>query len=94
MRRLLAILSASIVIGVGLITLFGLLPGSPIAQVTALFIQLVVIVGAVAYGGQDALDIAHVVFGRAVFFVLAIGIYWFAITRPTLRVVYARLREG
>lgn len=48
MRRLLAILSASLVIGVGLITLLGLLPGSPIAQVAALFIQLVVIVGAVA----------------------------------------------
>ncbi len=31
---------------------------------------------------QASLDIAHVVFGRAVFFVLAIGIYWFAITRP------------
>ena len=57
-------------------------------------VRMLVIVGAVAYGGQDALDIAHVVFGRAVFFFLAIGIYWFAITRPTLRVVYARLREG
>ncbi len=47
---------------------------------------------AVAYGGQSTLDIAHVVFGRAVFFVLAIGIYWFAITRPTLDTVGARLR--
>lgn len=56
-------------------------------------VRMLVIVGAVAYAGQDALDVAHVVFGRAVFFVLAIGIYWFAITRPTLRVVYARLRE-
>lgn len=57
-------------------------------------VRMLVIVGAVAYGGQDWLDIAHVVFGRAVFFLLAIGIYWFAITRPTLRVVYAQLREG
>ncbi|MCC6961279.1 MAG: archaeosortase/exosortase family protein [Dehalococcoidia bacterium] len=55
-------------------------------------VRMLVIVLAVAYWGQASLDIAHVVFGRAVFFVLAIGIYWFAITRPTLNTVAARLR--
>ncbi len=56
--------------------------------------RMLVIVLAVAYGGQATLEIAHVVFGRLVFFVLAIGIYWFAITRPTLNAVGARLREA
>lgn len=57
-------------------------------------VRMLVIVMAVAYGGQSTLEIAHVVLGRAVFFVLAIGIYWFAITRPTLNAVGARLREA
>ncbi len=57
-------------------------------------IRMLVIVGAVAYGGQAALEIAHVVFGRLVFFLLTIGIYWFAITRPTLATVGARLKAS
>lgn len=57
-------------------------------------VRMLVIVMAVAYGGQSSLEIAHVVLGRAVFFVLAVGIYWFAITRPTLNAVGARLREA
>jgi hypothetical protein len=53
---------------------------------------MLVIVMAVGWGGQGTLEIAHVVLGRLVFFVLAIGIYWFAITRPTLRAVSTRLQ--
>ncbi len=48
MRRLLAVLASSLVIGLGLITLWGLFPGSPVAPVAAGMIQLAVIVGAVA----------------------------------------------
>jgi exosortase family protein XrtG len=57
-------------------------------------IRVLVIVAAVSYGGQGFLEVAHVVLGRVVFFLLAMGIYWFAITRPTLRAVAARLDEG
>lgn len=57
-------------------------------------VRMLVIVLAVAYAGQSTLEIAHVVLGRAVFFALAIGIYWFAITKPTLRTVAARLKEA
>jgi len=57
-------------------------------------VRMLVIVAAVAYGGQDMLDVAHVVLGRLVFFVLAIGIYWFAITKPTLTAVSARLKAA
>lgn len=57
-------------------------------------IRMLVIVLSVAYGGQSTLEIAHVVLGRLVFFILAIGIYWFAITRPTLAAVSMRLREA
>ncbi len=48
MRRVLAILSSSIVIGLGLTTLWGLLPGSPLSDFAAVMIRLAVIVGAVA----------------------------------------------
>ncbi len=48
MRRLLAVLASSLVIGLGLVTLWGLFPGSPVAGVTAALLQLVVVVGAVA----------------------------------------------
>jgi hypothetical protein len=48
MRRLFAVLSSALVIGLGLITLWGLFPGSPAATVATVLIQLVVVVGAVA----------------------------------------------
>ncbi len=57
-------------------------------------VRMLVIVLALAYGGQAMLDIAHVVLGRLVFFVLAIGIYWFAITRPTIKAVATRLKAA
>ncbi len=57
-------------------------------------VRMLVIVLAVAYAGQSALEVSHVVLGRLVFFVLAIGIYWFAITKPTLQTVSARLKES
>lgn len=87
----------------GLVLFFPALPMPRRLRVLALalgltfianIVRMVVIVLAVAYGGQSTLEIAHVVFGRLVFFVLAIGIYWFAITRPTLEAVSARLKAA
>ncbi|MBN2472128.1 MAG: hypothetical protein JXN59_15505 [Anaerolineae bacterium] len=48
MRRVMAVLSTALVLSLGLITLWGLFPGSPVASIAAALIQLVVIVGAVA----------------------------------------------
>ncbi len=85
---------------VGLVAFF---PAQPIRQraITLLIalaltfaaniVRVLFIVAAVAYGGQDMLDVAHVVLGRIVFFVFAIGIYWYAVTRPALRTVGKRL---
>lgn len=56
--------------------------------------RVMIIVAAVGYLGHDYLDFAHVVLGRVVFFVMAIGIFWFAVTAPTLRRVGARLSEA
>lgn len=56
--------------------------------------RVLVIVAFVAYFGQGTLDFVHVFLGRAVFFIMAVVIYWYAITRPTLRTVSARLRGG
>ena len=64
-----------------------------VATFVANIIRMMVIVGAVGMLGQGALDVAHVVLGRIVFFALAVMIYWFVITKPTLRTVALRLRE-
>jgi exosortase family protein XrtG len=56
-------------------------------------LRVLIIVATVAYFGQAYLDFAHIVLGRIVFFVIAIGIFWFAITRPTLQRVNRRLAE-
>lgn len=48
MRRFFAALASALVIGLGLVTLWGLFPGSPVGPVAAALIQVVVIVGAVA----------------------------------------------
>lgn len=68
--------------------------GALAATFAANVLRILLIVFVVAYAGQGGLNFAHVVLGRLVFFVLAILIYWFAITRPTLRIVAARLREA
>ena len=70
----------------------GIIAVALVATLIANVLRVVIIVGMVAYAGQAWLEFAHVVLGRAVFFALAIGIYWFAITRPTLRVVGERMR--
>lgn len=41
-------------------------------------------------GGQGTLQFAHIVLGRLVYVMIAIGVYWYAITKPTL----ARAGDG
>jgi exosortase family protein XrtG len=62
------------------------------ATLVANVLRMMVIVAAVAMLGQDWLDFAHVVLGRVAFFGMAVIIYWYAITRPTLQTVALRLK--
>jgi hypothetical protein len=48
MKRLFAVLGSALVMGLGLITIWGLFPGSAAGPVTTALIQLAVVVGAVA----------------------------------------------
>jgi hypothetical protein len=48
MRRVIAILSSSLVISLGLLTMWGLFPGSPVNPVSTVLVRLAVVVGAVA----------------------------------------------
>lgn len=48
MRRIFGTIASALVIGLGLLTLWGLFPGSPVAPVATILMQVVVIVGAVA----------------------------------------------
>jgi exosortase/archaeosortase family protein len=48
-------------------------------------IRMLVIVVMLNQFGKEALVLAHMYIGKAVFFVLVIAIFWFIITRTTLR---------
>ncbi len=54
-------------------------------------IRLMVIVATLHFVGKDSLLIAHTIIGRAVFFAAVVAIYWYLMTRPTLRTVRAKL---
>ncbi len=64
-----------------------------LATYVANIIRLMVIVVVIHYGGKDTLLVSHTILGRAVFFVGVIAIYWYLLSRPTLRTVRAKLDE-
>ncbi len=56
-------------------------------------IRLMVIVSTLHYMGKNSLLISHTIIGRAVFFALVVAIYWFMMTRPTLRTVKKKIDD-
>lgn len=56
-------------------------------------VRLLVIVATLHLLGKDSLLISHTIIGRAVFFVGVILIYWYFLTRPTLKSVRKKLDE-
>ena len=71
----------------------GFLVGGLIATYIANIIRLTLIIATLHFFGKDSLFIAHTVVGRAVFFALVIAIFWFVITRPTMRIVARKLQQ-
>ena len=67
--------------------------GALVATYVANIVRLMVIVVTLHYVGKNSLLFSHTIIGRAVFFVLVITIYWFLMTRPTLRSVRGKLDE-
>lgn len=65
-----------------------------VATFSANVIRVLIIVTVVSYAGQGSLDFAHIFLGRIAFFFMAMIIYWYAITRPTLRLVGARIQSS
>ena len=64
-----------------------------LATYVANIIRLMVIVVVIHYGGKDTLLVSHTILGRAVFFFGVILIYWYLLSRPTLRTVARKLDE-
>lgn len=64
-----------------------------VAVYAANIARLTIIMGTLHWFGKDALFIAHTIVGRAVFFVLVVAIFWFVITRPTMRSVARKLQK-
>ncbi|MCZ6539817.1 MAG: archaeosortase/exosortase family protein [Chloroflexi bacterium] len=56
-------------------------------------VRLMVIVATLHYMGKSSLLISHTIIGRAVFFALVVAIYWFLMTRPTLRTVRHKIDD-
>jgi exosortase family protein XrtG len=50
-------------------------------------LRILLIVGIIASLGTDWVYAAHAVFGRVFFFAATIAVYWYLITRPTIRIV-------
>ncbi len=65
-----------------------------LATFSANVVRVLIIVTVVSYAGQGSLDFAHIFLGRIAFFLMAMVIYWYAITRPTLRLVGDRIRSA
>ncbi len=64
-----------------------------LATYVANIIRLMVIVVVIHYGGKDTLLVSHTILGRAVFFIGVIIIYWYLLSRPTLRTIRGKLDE-
>ena len=62
-----------------------------LATYVANIIRLMVIVIVIHYGGKDTLLVSHTILGRAVFFIGVILIYWYLLSRPTLRTIAGKL---
>ncbi len=56
-----------------------------VATWAANVLRLFIIVVALHFYGKQALVLAHTFVGKFAFFVMTVGIYWYLITRPTVR---------
>lgn len=57
-------------------------------------LRMLIIVVMVAKLGTDYVFLAHAVIGRLFFFTLAIALYWYILTKPTLKLVGEATEEG
>jgi exosortase family protein XrtG len=67
--------------------------GGVVAIFAANIIRLLFIVDILHYTGKDSIFISHTIAGRAIFFIIVVGIYWWVLTRPTLNDIGNRLRK-
>jgi exosortase family protein XrtG len=64
------------------------------ATYVANILRMLTILAVLHWGGKDTLFVTHTVVARALFFALTVFIYWFLLTKPTVRTVSQRLRRG
>lgn len=69
------------------------LPLGLLATFAMNIVRIVIIVATIHYGGKSAIYIAHTVVGRAIFFLMVIGLYWYVFTRATSQALRKRLME-
>lgn len=54
-------------------------------------IRILIVVATIHRGGKDAIYLAHTLIGRAVFFAMVIGLYWYVFTRLTMETIRRRI---
>ena len=57
-------------------------------------LRILLIVAIINAFGTDWVYAAHAVFGRIFFFAATVALYWYLVTRPTIRIVSADLLEA
>lgn len=57
-------------------------------------LRLIIIIVMILIWGKPAVTLAHTVVGRLVYFGGVVMLYWFLMTKPTLRTVYDTMRQS
>ncbi len=57
-------------------------------------LRLVTVIVLIHWGGRNMMFLAHTIFGRLVFFVLVVGLYWNVFTRPSLKKNREQVENG
>ncbi len=65
-----------------------------VATFVANVVRILAIVLILHWGGKDTLFMTHTIIARGLFFAIVVLIYWYAITRPTIRTIDDNLRRG
>ncbi|KJS02348.1 MAG: hypothetical protein VR68_03125 [Peptococcaceae bacterium BRH_c4a] len=78
-------------------SLFKRLVFSPVSVFIVFVINLIrimVVITIIHLGGRDMIFLAHTLFGRIVFFILIVALYWHLLTKPTLKIVREYVSDG
>jgi exosortase family protein XrtG len=57
-------------------------------------LRLLLIIALISIWGREVFPLAHSVIGRTVYFLGVVALYWYLLTKPTLRIIQHRINES